>query len=211
MRSRLESLGLAANLAPLLNLLLPFDIPETQLTAQMSGPIRADNLVTILGRLLDSALADSPTLMAIEDLHWMDDASLALCADLGERHERVLLLIVQAYCTAMVCITINFLRAIGSHRWENPDGREMTFVEQMLDTVTIDSDLPWESLINPLGLRYHAAHHMFPGIPFHNLRAAHLRLREHLPPDSPYHRTLEPSLFRALVKLWGRARESVRR
>jgi len=93
-RSRLESLGLAANLAPLLNLLLPFDIPETPLTAQMSGPIRADNLVTILGRLLDSALAQGVTLMAIEDLHWMDDASLALCADLGDRHERELLLIL---------------------------------------------------------------------------------------------------------------------
>ncbi|MEI9942466.1 MAG: adenylate/guanylate cyclase domain-containing protein [Pseudomonadota bacterium] len=93
-RGRLESLGLAANLAPLLNLLLPFEIPETLLTTQMSGPIRADNLVTILGRLLDSVLGEGPTLMAIEDLHWMDDASLALCAELGERHERVLLLIL---------------------------------------------------------------------------------------------------------------------
>ncbi|HEY3252681.1 MAG TPA: adenylate/guanylate cyclase domain-containing protein, partial [Polyangiaceae bacterium] len=92
--TRLESLGLAANLAPLLNLLLPFDIPETLLTTQMSGPIRADNLATILGRLLDSALADGPTLMAIEDLHWMDDASLSLCAELGERHQRALLLIL---------------------------------------------------------------------------------------------------------------------
>jgi len=93
-RARLEQLGLAVQLAPLLNLLLPFDIPETQLTAQMSGPIRADNLLTILARLLDGALSETSTLMAIEDLHWMDDASLGLCADLAERHQRQLLLVV---------------------------------------------------------------------------------------------------------------------
>jgi class 3 adenylate cyclase/tetratricopeptide (TPR) repeat protein len=93
-RARLESLDLAGNLAPLLNLLLPFDIPETLLTSQMSGPIRADNLLTILGRLLDSALGGGKTLLAFEDLHWMDDASLSLCAELAVRHERELLLLV---------------------------------------------------------------------------------------------------------------------
>jgi len=93
-RELLSRLGLAPDLAPLLNLLLPFDIPETRFTAQMSGPIRADNLATILARLLNSVLTEGTTLMALEDLHWMDDASLALCADLGERHGRELLLIV---------------------------------------------------------------------------------------------------------------------
>ncbi|HYQ43092.1 MAG TPA: adenylate/guanylate cyclase domain-containing protein [Polyangiaceae bacterium] len=93
-RARLEQLGLAGQLAPLLNLLLPFDIPETPLTAQMSGPIRADNLLTILARLLDATLSETSTLMAIEDLHWMDDASLGLCAELAERHQRRLLLVV---------------------------------------------------------------------------------------------------------------------
>ena len=38
----------------------------------------------------------------------------------------------------------------------------------------------------PVGLRYHALHHLFPTLPYHNLKAAHEYLLVHLPPESPY-------------------------
>jgi hypothetical protein len=36
----------------------------------------------------------------------------------------------------------------------------------------------------PLGLRYHALHHLFPSLPYHALGTAHRRLIVALPPDS---------------------------
>jgi len=92
---------------------------------------------------------------------------------------------------------------MGAHRFRGA-GDESTFVEQLLDSVNIDSRLPWDIIVAPVGLRYHATHHLFPGIPYHNLPAAHRRLMEQLPADSLYRRCNEPSLFAAITKLWQR-------
>src|SRR5262245_31834382 len=62
----------------------------------------------------------------------------------------------------------------------------------MLDSMTLDSDSWLTMLLNPVGLRYHTTHHLFPSLPYHNIRAAHRRLMQELPADSLYHRTVEP-------------------
>ena len=49
---------------------------------------------------------------------------------------------------------------------------------------------------------FHALHHLFPTLPYHNLGIAHRRLREQLPPDSFYHLTVEPGLWAALKAHW---------
>jgi class 3 adenylate cyclase/tetratricopeptide (TPR) repeat protein len=64
-----------AELAPLLNALLPVDLPETALTEQLSGIVRAENLVTVLVELFAAATAEEPLLVVLEDLHWMDAGS----------------------------------------------------------------------------------------------------------------------------------------
>src|SRR5262249_42122023 len=71
--------------------------------------------------------------------------------------------LIQAYATAVVLILMNCLRTLASHRWWS-EGKEVTFVEQMLDSITLDSDSPLAVLINPVGLRYHATHHLFPSM-----------------------------------------------
>jgi fatty acid desaturase len=117
--------------------------------------------------------------------------------------------LIQAYLTAFVLMAMNCIRTLASHRWTSA-GREVTFVEQMLDSVTMDNDSLLAVLINPVGLRYHATHHLFPSMPYHNIRAAHQRLMERLPADSPYRRTVARSDWPIITDLWRRAANSQR-
>ncbi len=65
-------------LAPLLNAILPLDLPENELTAQMPSEVRADNTRELLVTLLQKAADESPLLLVLEDAHWFDTASWAL-------------------------------------------------------------------------------------------------------------------------------------
>lgn len=119
-------------------------------------------------------------------------------------------LVIHAYLTSVVVILMNATRTLAAHRFAS-DGHEQSFVEQMLDSVTLDNDSLVAVLINPVGLRYHATHHLFPSLPYHNLRAAHKRLMAGLPTDSPYRLTVERSLLAVLVNLWHAAAAASRR
>jgi fatty acid desaturase len=72
----------------------------------------------------------------------------------------------------------------------------------MFDSTTIPGRPLLTELWAPLGQRYHALHHLMPSIPYHSLGIAHRRLMRNLPPDSPCHQTLRPSLLAALVELY---------
>ncbi|HMP05540.1 MAG TPA: fatty acid desaturase [Lacipirellulaceae bacterium] len=116
--------------------------------------------------------------------------------------------LVQAYATGVFIVAINALRTLGAHRWTHDGSREMTFVEQMLDSV----NYPYRPLIGglwaPIGLRFHALHHIFPTMPYHALATAHQRLMRELPPDSPYRQTEARSLTEVIATLWKRAQAS---
>ena len=82
----------------------------------------------------------------------------------------------------------------------------MTFVEQLLDSINY-SRHPWiASLWAPVGLRFHALHHLFPSLPYHNLAKAHRLLMAKLPADSPYRLTESPSLTASIRQLWRASR-----
>jgi fatty acid desaturase len=115
--------------------------------------------------------------------------------------------VIQAYAIAVVLVFLNAVRTLAAHRWWS-DGEEGTFIDQMLDSVTLDNDSLGAVLINPVGLRYHATHHLFPSLPYHNMRAAHKRLMEKLPADSPYRLTVGTSVWATIADLWRRAAES---
>jgi fatty acid desaturase len=118
--------------------------------------------------------------------------------------------VTQCYLTGVVLIFMNCVRTLASHRWTS-EGEEGTFVDQMLDSVTMDNDSPLAVLINPVGLRYHATHHLFPSMPYHNMRTAHKRLLQQLPADSPYHRTVATSVWSVIGELWQKAGKSGQR
>jgi len=64
--------------APLLNSVLRIDVPDNELTAQMSGVVRSDNTDAFLVALLADLAATGPLVLILEDCHWMDSRSWAL-------------------------------------------------------------------------------------------------------------------------------------
>ena len=83
-----------AQLAPLLNAVLPLDLPDTELTAQMTGQVRADNTRELLLALLQAAAAQTPLLLILEDAHWLDSISWTLALAAQQQVQPLLLVIV---------------------------------------------------------------------------------------------------------------------
>ena len=79
-------------LAPLLNILLPLDLPENEVTGEMTGQVRSDSLNGLLLRLLQAAADAAPTLLILEDIHRLDTASWALLLLVAHRVPRLLCL-----------------------------------------------------------------------------------------------------------------------
>ena len=63
---------------PLLNEVLALGLPDTDLTAEMRGEVRADNTRELLVDLLEAAVRRSPLAILLEDVHWSDSASREL-------------------------------------------------------------------------------------------------------------------------------------
>lgn len=117
---------------------------------------------------------------------------------------------VKLYLVALFSVSVNMVRVLAAHRYDSP-GTPLSLVDQVLDSTTIPGGL-WDAVWAPLGLRFHALHHLFATMPYHNMGRAHRRLMRDLPPDSPYHRTVRPHLAAALWELVRAMRaESARR
>ena len=113
------------------------------------------------------------------------------------------------YSVGVGLLILNEIRTLGAHRWSN-EGGEMSFEEQLLDSVNYPDPAWLAEIWGPVGTRYHALHHLFPSIPYHNLPEAHRRLMADLPEDSPYRKTVATNLTAELVALWKRAAENQR-
>ena len=80
---------------------------------------------------------------------------------------------------------LNQIRTLVAHLWEN-DGAAMTVTGQYLDSVNVPPPGLFAPLWAPVGLRYHALHHLLPSMPYHALGEAHRRLSAHLGAGSTY-------------------------
>jgi fatty acid desaturase len=108
--------------------------------------------------------------------------------------------LVEAYAVVSILLFVNWIRVLSSHRYESLRAR-LSFAQQILDSVDHVSRLPLAALWAPVGLRLHAVHHLFPGLPYHALPQAHRRLLAALPADAGYRRTQARHLAGTLTRL----------
>jgi fatty acid desaturase len=115
-------------------------------------------------------------------------------------------ILAMAYGIMSGALFLNNMRTLAAHRFAN-DGRILSIEEQLLDSVNLVNHFPgwvFSALAAPVGLRYHALHHLFPFLPYHSLGEAHRRLSSRLAKESAYHRVSERGVFVAVWKLWRR-------
>jgi fatty acid desaturase len=104
------------------------------------------------------------------------------------------------YATVIASIAlINSLRTLGAHKYQS-DGEVLSKASQIADS--IDTPDSWFAFVwAPAGLRFHALHHLFPTVPYHNLSKLYERIlqRRH----QPYLQSVvSPALRSSLKNLW---------
>jgi len=97
---------------------------------------------------------------------------------------------------------LNTLRVLGAHEYES-DGTIVDRHGQLVDSIDTPGG-PWTELWAPVGLRYHALHHYFPGIPYHNLGRAYRRIVA-AQGGRVYSEFSSPSLRHSLTALYDKA------
>ena len=144
--------------------------------------------------------ARRPPWLAQEIGCWLWSWTLAGLAIAGRLPLRTLAIGVAIYAAMTV---LNQLRTAVAHIWENT-GQPMSVRDQFLDTVNVPPPATLPMLWAPVGLRYHALHHLVPRLPYHNLGTAHRRLVAALPGDSDYRAVEQRGMFAGLARLIGR-------
>jgi len=110
---------------------------------------------------------------------------------------------LKAYFIFLFWMALNQVRALAAHSYSS-NGTPSNYVSQVLDSNTFAEGVLLPEVWAPLGMRYHALHHLMPGLPYHAMAEAHARLMRQLPVDSPYRHTLQPSLPCALKQAFQR-------
>lgn len=105
-----------------------------------------------------------------------------------------------AIAVVSVVALLNQVRTLVAHLWVN-EGEAMTVTGQYLDSVNVPPPAWLAPVWAPVGLRYHALHHLLPSMPYHSLGEAHRRLLAGLGHGSTYDRANYPGLLPLVGRL----------
>ena len=96
---------------------------------------------------------------------------------------------------------MNALRTLTAHcyRYSGDEVRDIS--EQLFDSVNIPNSF-LGVLWAPVGLRFHATHHLIPEMPYHALGKTHQRLLKQFSKKNLYSKTNSNGLISTLVRLW---------
>lgn len=116
-------------------------------------------------------------------------------------------LLVLWYAIAVMVFIFNSLRTLAAHAYRHHDDRPLTLVEQYMDSINVPGN--WlTALWAPVGLRYHATHHLFMSMPYHNLGEAQRRLSRAFQDNPAIQQTSRHGLWSALSCIWREASRS---
>ncbi len=99
---------------------------------------------------------------------------------------------------------LNWVRNLAAHSYSKR-GESMSHLDQLQDSVNITGQTWLTVWLFPVGLRYHALHHLFPGLPYHAMGEAHRRLMSHFGPQSLYAPVNYDNYFAVVARLFRRA------
>jgi fatty acid desaturase len=99
-------------------------------------------------------------------------------------------------------LLLNQVRTLVAHLWEN-DGEVMGVTAQYLDSVNVPPPGLLAEIWAPVGLRYHALHHLVPSVPYHALPQAHRLLAAKFGEQGSYAGANYPNLRGLLSRLIG--------
>lgn len=115
------------------------------------------------------------------------------------------------YAVTVTILFVNSIRTLGAHAYRYAGDVSVSKTEEFLDSVNVPSEDLLSKLIAPVGLRFHATHHLFPATPYHNLPALHAALAAELSDTTAYSLTSRKNFAHALAALWRDASEADRR
>jgi fatty acid desaturase len=131
--------------------------------------------------------------IAIELLCWLRASAILIGVAMGlTLWTRIPLM----YFLGASTLLFNQMRQLADHHFES-DGEKMSMSNHILDSCNYTEKDFFTWLFFPFSIKFHALHHLFPSLPYHNLEAAHLYLTDHLPVDSPYHELNQPGWWSA--------------
>lgn len=136
---------------------------------------------------------DRKTFAAVELLCWARATLILVGVILGiSLWTRIPLLYVLGASTLL----FNQMRQLADHHFEST-GDPMAMPDHILDSCNYTNRDFFTWLFFPFAIKFHALHHLFPSLPYHNLESAHQHLTEALPADSPYHGLSQPGWWSA--------------
>lgn len=177
-------------LLPLLVFLRFFLVPLTYLHPRLRQWTLTHASAIMLNRNYVRKLNDYDVwaITAVEWLCWIRATMMLVVVAMGWADWTRLPLL---YSLGLAVLVLNQARQLADHHFEG-EGEHFSLADHVRDSCNYTKFDMLTSLFFPFSIRYHALHHLFPSMPYHNLAAAHAYLVRELPADSPYRELDEP-------------------